>query len=82
VGLTGAEFKILETMLSRPGEIFSKEALTELALGRKPAAYDRSIDVHVSRIRKKLGEHPGGGARIKAVRGAGYLYAAPPERTG
>jgi len=82
VNLTGAEFMILETLLERPGEIVSKEALTEAALGRKPAAYDRSIDVHVSRIRKKLGDHPDGSPRIKSVRGAGYLYTAPAAGEG
>lgn len=82
VQFTGAEFKILETMILQAGKIISKEALTEAGLARKSAAYDRSIDVHVSRIRKKLGDHPDGSPRIKSVRGAGYLYTDPPRPTG
>jgi len=78
INLTGAEFKILETLMSRPGQVVSKETLTEAALSRRAAAYDRSIDVHVSRIRKKLDDHPDGSPRIKSVRGAGYLYTKPP----
>ena len=46
-------------------------------LGRRPAAFDRSLDVHVSNLRKKLGALPGGGERIKTVRGLGYQYVRP-----
>jgi two-component system response regulator CpxR len=82
LNLTGAEFKILEALTASPGTVLSKERLTEIALARKPAPYDRSIDVHVSRIRKKLGDHSDGSPRIKAVRGAGYLYTKPPATSG
>jgi two-component system response regulator CpxR len=78
IRMTGAEFKILETLIAQPGEVVSKDTLTEAGLARKSAAFDRSIDVHVSRIRKKLGDHPDGSPRIKSVRGAGYLYTNPP----
>ena len=82
ITVTGAEFTILEMLVRQPGEIVTKNTLIEVALARKPSAYDRSIDVHVSRIRKKLGEHPDGSPRIKAVRGAGYLYTAAPDGFG
>ena len=51
---TSAEFNVLSLLLKNPGTAMSKETLTEQALGRKLEAYDRSIDVHVSNLRKKL----------------------------
>ena len=69
--LTNAEFNIIEMLIKSPGQAFSKEELTEYALGRKFTAYDRSIDVHISNLRNKLGEEI-----IKTVRGFGYLFQA------
>lgn len=74
--LTNAEFNILEMLIKSPGQAFSKEELTEYALGRKFTAYDRSIDVHISNLRNKLGDNPAGEALIKTVRGFGYLFNA------
>jgi len=74
VSLTGAEFNVLATLLAEPGRLVTKEALTERALGRPLERHDRSIDVHVSRLRRKLGPRPNGAPRIKTVRGMGYLY--------
>lgn len=74
VALTSAEFDLLVCLMHRPGVILSRDALAERVLGRRLAVDDRSIDVHVSRLRRKLGTHPHGVERIKAVRGAGYLY--------
>lgn len=74
--LTNAEFNILEMLLKSPGQAFSKEELTEYALGRKYTAYDRSIDVHISNLRNKLGDDPKSEARLKTVRGFGYLFNA------
>lgn len=71
--LTNAEFNILEMLLKSPGQAFSKEELTEYALGRKYTAYDRSIDVHISNLRSKLGEDQHGSFLVKTVRGFGYL---------
>lgn len=74
--LTNAEFNILEMLIKSPGQAFSKEELTEYALGRKFTAYDRSIDVHISNLRNKLGNNPSGEALIKTIRGFGYLFNA------
>lgn len=71
--LTNAEFNILEMLIKSPGQAFSKEELTEYALGRKYTAYDRSIDVHISNLRNKLGDHSTKNPWIKTVRGFGYL---------
>lgn len=72
--LTNAEFNILEMLLKSPGQAFSKEELTEYALGRKYTAYDRSIDVHISNLRNKLGHNAIGEDWVKTIRGFGYLF--------
>ena len=72
--LTNAEFNILEILIKSPGQAFSKEELTEYALGRKYTAYDRSIDVHISNLRNKLGENASGEPWLKTVRGFGYMF--------
>lgn len=74
VELTGAEFSILETLVRTPGRVVSKDTLSQEALGRALGRYDRVIDMHISNLRKKLGPGGDGEARIKAVRGMGYLY--------
>ena len=74
--LTNAEFNILEMMIKSPGQAFSKEELTEYALGRKYTAYDRSIDVHISNLRNKLGDNTAGEPLVKTVRGFGYMLNA------
>lgn len=72
--LTNTEFNILEILIKSPGQAFSKEELTEYAMGRKFTAYDRSIDVHISNLRNKLGDNPDEEPWIKTVRGFGYLF--------
>jgi len=74
--LTNTEFNILEILIKSPRQAFSKEELTEYALGRKFTAYDRSIDVHISNLRQKLGNNPNDEPWIKTVRGFGYLFNA------
>jgi two-component system response regulator CpxR len=74
--LTNTEFNILEMLIKSPGQAFSKEELTEYALGRKYTAYDRSIDVHISNLRNKLGNNSAGEERVKTIRGFGYLFHA------
>jgi two-component system response regulator CpxR len=74
LSLTSAEFNVIESLIRSLGRVVSKEDLSEQALGRKLERYDRSIDVHVSNLRKKLGPGSDGEPRIKTVRGRGYLY--------
>ncbi|MEJ2443336.1 MAG: response regulator transcription factor [Exilibacterium sp.] len=73
ISLTGAEFTVLELLVRSAGQVISKEALTEQALGRKLTPYDRSIDVHVSNIRKKLNANGSNKELIINIRGAGYM---------
>ena len=76
--LTSVEFSLLEALLRDAGRVVTRERLTETVLGRRLGAFDRVIDVHVSNLRKKLGDSPGG-ERIKAVRGAGYQLTVRSE---
>jgi two-component system response regulator CpxR len=72
VGLTGAEFRVLELLMRSAGQVISREAMTEQALGRKLVPYDRSIDTHISNLRRKLDLEVGKNPEIKNVRGSGY----------
>jgi DNA-binding response OmpR family regulator len=81
VTLTGAEFDLLYTFLRSPGKIISREDLTQAALARPMSPMDRSIDVHVSNLRRKLGPYEGEQERIKAIRGSGYVYLLPGEQS-
>jgi two-component system response regulator CpxR len=73
--LTTAEYELLEVLARQAGTVVSREELTRIVLGRRLAAFDRAIDMHVSNLRKKLGPAPSGGERIKTVRNAGYILA-------
>jgi two-component system response regulator CpxR len=66
---------------ARVGQVVSREDLAKQALGRRLSPYDRSIDVHISSLRRKLGHELGDTERIKTVRGMGYLYIRPPSST-
>lgn len=70
--LTSTEFSLLESLARNAGQIVSKNALSEAALGRPLARFDRSIDVHMSSIRHKLGQQQDGHSYIQTVRGKGY----------
>ena len=72
VPLTGAELRVLELLMRSAGQVLSRDALTEQALGRKLVAYDRSIDTHISNLRRKLDLDAGKNPEIKNVRGSGY----------
>ena len=67
--LTSIEFNVLEVLMRNAGRVVSKQEISENALGRPLARFDRSIDVHLSSIRQKLGD---GGKLIRTVRGLGY----------
>jgi len=76
VELTGTEYSILNLLMVNQGSLVSKEEISEKVLGRKLAAFDRSIDMHVSNLRKKLAAFSPE-EKIKTHRGAGYLYLVP-----
>ena len=71
--LTGTEFEILKSLLETPGEVVSKEQLSERALGRRLLPYDRSIDTHISNLRGKLERAGNKNETIQNQRGVGYL---------
>jgi DNA-binding response OmpR family regulator len=74
VELTGVEFDLLEAFLNSAGSVLSREEMVQAVLGRAFSPFDRSIDTHVSNLRRKLGPRTDGTERIKGVRGIGYLY--------
>ena len=75
LSLTLSESRILEALLRQPGDPLDKQELAQIALGRKLTLYDRSLDMHVSNLRKKIGPHPDGRPRIVALRSRGYYYS-------
>jgi len=79
IQLTGYEFALLEALARRAGRVLTREQLMELARGNAEEAFDRSIDVHVSRLRQKLGDDPKHPRLIKTVRGSGYVLAGEHE---
>ena len=76
VELTAMEFDLLEVLVSRPNRVLSRGQLSELAHGRQPSDSDRSIDIRVTRLRKKIEPDPENPRFIRTVRGEGYLFAA------
>jgi two-component system response regulator CpxR len=74
VDLTSTEFSILLALLQQRGEVVSKRDLYVSALGREPVPHDRSVDMHVSNLRRKLGPDPRGDNRIETIRGIGYQF--------
>lgn len=72
--LTGAEFSLLQLLISRPGTTLSRQELIPRVLSRQESGIDRSIDSLVSNLRRKLGPLPDGSERIRSVRGVGYVY--------
>jgi two-component system, OmpR family, response regulator CpxR len=74
VDLTSTEFSILRSLLQNGGDVVSKRDLYVDALGREPVAHDRSVDMHVSNLRRKLGPGANGENRIETIRGIGYQY--------
>jgi two-component system response regulator CpxR len=80
VDLTSVEFGLLQVLLREAGRVVTREALVDEVLGRKFSPFDRSIDMHVSKVRKKLGDSDSED-HIKTVRGAGYIFAAARPKT-
>jgi len=79
IELTSVEFSLLELLMRSAGQVVSREQLAQTVLGRQLMPFDRSVDVHVSKLRKKLGDLPDGGERIRSIRGVGYIYVRPNE---
>lgn len=74
VELTAVEFNLLEILLRSAGNVVSRHDLCKTLLGRRFLPYDRSVDMHVSNLRRKLGHIAGDRERIKSIRGYGYVY--------
>ncbi|TKB51767.1 response regulator [Ferrimonas aestuarii] len=74
IELTSTEFALLHALLQQQGQIISKELLSETVLGKKLMPFDRSLDMHLSNLRKKLPEREDGRPRVKTVRGKGYIW--------
>ena len=72
IDLTDVEFALLEVLMRSPGKVVEREALAESVLGRKWNPFDRSLDMHVSRLRRKLATDSSSDDRVKTVRGTGY----------
>jgi two-component system OmpR family response regulator len=81
VGLTGGEFDLLVTMCRNAGRVLSRDFLLDATRGREAGPFDRTIDVQVGRLRRKLEDDAARPVLIKSVRGAGYLLAVPVEAT-
>ena len=79
VALTGTEFNILATLLREAGRVVSKETLSQDVLGRPLGPFDRSIDVHISKLRRKLGPAAGGESLISTIHRGGYLFRVVAE---
>ena len=78
--VTSMEFELIEAFLDNPYRVLSRDRLLDLAHRRNDDPFDRSIDIRVTRLRKKIEEDPGKPQTIKTVRGAGYIYS-PARKT-
>ncbi len=78
VELTSVEFGMLEALMRAAGQVVTRDQLAQNVLGRKFMPYDRSIDMHVSKLRKKLGDSEDS-EKIKTIRGVGYVFTRPSE---
>ena len=73
IDLTTTEFALLSHLIQNPGQVITKETLSLDVLGKRLAAFDRAIDMHISNLRKKIPERSDAKPRIKTLRGRGYL---------
>ncbi len=72
--LTSIEFDLLVALVREAGRVINKDDLSQSVLGRRLSPYDRSLDMHISNLRKKIGSHADGNERIKTIRSVGYIY--------
>lgn len=82
IDLTVTEFDLLEVLLRSAGRVVSREELSKTVFGRHLYPEDRSIDVHISNLRRKLGKMPTGNERIKTMRGSGYVFVVEDQTEG
>jgi two-component system OmpR family response regulator len=80
VNLSGGEFSLLRTLVERPERVLTRDQLLDLARGPDSEAYDRAIDVQISRLRRKLDDGGQGGELIRTVRNEGYMFMAKVSR--
>jgi len=77
VPLSSAEFSVLKVLMENPNRVLSRDHIMNLARGRDFMAFDRSIDVHISKLRAKLESDPRSPKRIKTIWGSGYMFVSP-----
>jgi two-component system, OmpR family, response regulator len=82
ISLTSGEFNLLAALLENSGRVLSRDALLQLTHNREAAPFDRTIDVQIGRLRKKLGDDSNPPRAIKSVRGQGYLFALEVRKEG
>ena len=82
VTLSGGEFELLQAFVSHPGRVLSRDQLLDLARGREAQPFDRSIDVQVSRLRRKIEDDPKTPSLIKTVRSGGYMFTSEVSKAG
>lgn len=80
VDLTAGEFDLLLCFVTHPQRVLNRDQLLDWTRGRNAAAFDRAVDVQLSRLRRKLADRPGGAVLIKTVRGGGYQFTVGVER--
>ena len=76
LALTSYEFALLRALAENAGKVLTRERLLDLAKGNAEEAFDRSVDVRISRLRQKLGDDPRHPRLLKTVRGSGYMLVA------
>src|SRR3546814_19706455 len=81
IELTGAEFDVLRILIEDAGQVIAKDDLSRRALNRRLGAFDRSIDMHIRRLRQKLGPHPDGTPPVSSVRNRAHLSVNPAQRS-
>lgn len=82
IELTATEFDLLHVLMVNAGRVVTREDLSRQALGRRLLPFDRSLDLHMSRLRRKLGPRPNGAERIKTLRSVGFLLERDIEASG
>ena len=80
VSLTSMEFDLLKAFVTHPNRVLSRDQLLDLAHGKASEPFDRSIDIRITRLRRKIEADPDKPQIIKTVRGSGYLFA--PDESG